>query len=466
MRMLIWSLQCLLSGQSTRVFTARNKILVFTTITDLQSVLILASSTPDTYFCQTSPSVSIFVGFHSFFVPNSLSRQIQFRDTMSEHAELVPSNESPPDANTNPPGHGLNIESTLIQLNTNMGTMTQLLTEVCSRLPTRDTDARHEGRSSSQSPPGTGSTRQRRRSVSVSSDESSEQELEPKRKSRREDDSLSVHATDDDVAQLLAESSIPAKVTDKSDDANEDELLKELVTSLQEEDTKGPKVQQQLADIATKRWGHKLNPEKMTSILGKHPQPENCEDMVIKRVNPEIWAPLNAAKRKADLRLANMQQALQKATFSIVTSCDKLLAVKSKIETKEMITESVDAIALVGHVVSEISSIRREQLRPSIKSEYQTICSNDVPQSSKLLFGDDLAKQIRDAKETSRIGKTVGAYTKQDRNKSHRRHNPYQSGRDDRGSKGGSRQPFLGKGYRSTGRKKPYKGQKNETETK
>ena len=257
-------------------------------------------------------------------MPNSLSRQIQFRAMTSEHANIVPSNESPPDANTNPPGQGQNIESTLIQLNTNMGTMTQLLTEVCARLPTRDTDAHHEGRSSSQSPPGTGLTRQRRRSVSLSSDESSEHEREPRRKSRREDDSISVHATDDDVAQLLAEPSIPAKVTDKSDDANEDELLKELVTSLQEEDTKGPKVQQQLADIATKRWGNKLNSEKMTSILGKHPQPENCEDMVIKRVNPELWAPLNAAKRKVDLRLANMQQALQKATFSIVTSCDKL----------------------------------------------------------------------------------------------------------------------------------------------
>ena len=65
--MLIWSLQCLLSGQSTRVFTARNKILVFTTTTDLQPVLILASSQPDTYICQRSPSVSIFVGFDSFF---------------------------------------------------------------------------------------------------------------------------------------------------------------------------------------------------------------------------------------------------------------------------------------------------------------------------------------------------------------------------------------------------------------
>lgn len=69
-----------------------------------------------------------------------------------------------------------------------------------------------------------------------------------------------------------------------------------------------------------KRWGNKLTAEKVNSILGKHLQPENCGDMAIACVNPEIWVPLNAAKRRLDLRLANMQQALQKATFAIVTT--------------------------------------------------------------------------------------------------------------------------------------------------
>ena len=161
--------------------------------------------------------------------------------------------------------------------------------------------------------------------------------------------------------------------------------------------------------------------------------------MAIARVNPEIWAPLNAAKRKTDLRLANMQQALKKATSAIVTTSDKLLSVKSQIETKEMVTDSIDVIALVGHVVSEISSIRREQLRPSLKQEFQTICSNNVSSSSKLLFGDDLAKQIRDAKETSRIGQTVGAYTKHDGSRNRRRQNSYRSGRHDKSNKGSSR---------------------------
>lgn len=168
---------------------------------------------------------------------------------MSENVDILSATEGLTGTNPDPPGRKDNIEPALGQINTNM---TKLLTEVCARLPT--IDARHGEKSSSRSPPGADGQRRKRRSVSVSSEDSSENDYESRRKSTKEDDSISVHATDDDMAQLLAEPSVQAKVTDKpSDNANEDEVLKELVAALQDEDKKGPKVQEQLADIAMKR---------------------------------------------------------------------------------------------------------------------------------------------------------------------------------------------------------------------
>ena len=67
-----------------------------------------------------------------------------------------------------------------------------------------------------------------------------------------------------------------------------------------------------------------------------------------------------------------------------------------------MLTDSVDAIALVGHMASELSALRREHFKPSLRPEFHAIGANNTPH----LFGDDLAKQIRDAKETNRLGKT------------------------------------------------------------
>ena len=50
-------------------------------------------------------------------------------------------------------------------------------------------------------------------------------------------------------------------------------------------------------------------------------------------------------------------------------------------------------------------------MNPALEPEFHALCSADLNViSSKFLFGEDLAKQVRDAKETNRIGNTVGAY--------------------------------------------------------
>ena len=100
------------------------------------------------------------------------------------------------------------------------------------------------------------------------------------------------------INELLNGSNPPgsSKVSDKADN---DALLKELEAALHDTDKKGPRIQQQLTDIGLKCWGKKLNTEKVSSILAKHVQPENCEEINTPRVNPEIWATINAFKCKA-----------------------------------------------------------------------------------------------------------------------------------------------------------------------
>ena len=47
-----------------------------------------------------------------------------------------------------------------------------------------------------------------------------------------------------------------------------------------------------------------------------------------------------------------------------------------------------------------------------MKADYSAICSTEVPISSYYLFGDDLAKQLRDAKEASKISYSVASTSK------------------------------------------------------
>lgn len=205
---------------------------------------------------------------------------------------------------------------------------------------------------------------------------------------------------------------------------------------------------QQLADIATKRWGKKFSSDKLKTLLDKYKRPENCEDIKATKVNPEIWNQLNPNKRKVDLQLSNMQQVVRKATFGTLQTTNVLLQNASGSTNSNLIIQSVDVVALLGHVNTQLAQFRREQIKPALKQEYSTICTAEVPLTSQYLFGDELAKQLRDAKESSKISQSVG-------HSAQRR--PYtgnhRSGHQERYNKG-SKRYFLWKGQQRFHRKK------------
>ena len=66
---------------------------------------------------------------------------------------------------------------------------------------------------------------------------------------------------------------------------------------------------------------------------------------------------MNNFRRKADLRVSNIQQALQKATFEILKVCDKLVDPPSSTD-KETLAANINASVLLGHPVGELSCLQ------------------------------------------------------------------------------------------------------------
>ena len=120
---------------------------------------------------------------------------------------------------------------------------------------------------------------------------------------------------------------------------------------------------------------------------------------------------------------------------------------------KETPVANIDAIVLFGHTAGELSRLRREQIKPALKAEFHSICSqtNESTSSSDLLVGADLVKQVRDAKDTNKIGKDIGVgkigVTRVSRpyNFHHDKRRP-QKNYDKHYRPGESKPPFLGKG--------------------
>ncbi|CAB4004433.1 Hypothetical predicted protein, partial [Paramuricea clavata] len=163
------------------------------------------------------------------------------------------------------------------------------------------------------------------------------------KRQRREQspDAISIHAgeSEDDLAQLLGSSE---KERENEPDTEAEHLLNDLAKGLSDDESTGPNISQKLADIALKRWGKQLNPEKLKSILEKYTRPENCP-------------------------------ALQTTNMLVETP---------NRDNSQLLASLVD-------------------------TEYSAICSLEDQPNSKLLFGNDLAKNLKDAKEASSLSSSM-----------------------------------------------------------
>lgn len=140
-------------------------------------------------------------------------------------------------------------------------------------------------------------------------------------------------------------------------------LLKELTATFREEEKKRRPINKQFAEMTDKRWSKKLDPEEVSNLLAKYD-----------------WLFLNAFKRKTDLRFANIQQALKKSSFATLKNAGTLI----KICDLSAPTSRVDVVALLGQAASELSVLRREQLKPSLKPEFHALFSSETMSSQKL----------------------------------------------------------------------------------
>ena len=149
---------------------------------------------------------------------------------------------------------GLDLSATLTQMNSSMSNMTTLLQQIVE-----------EGRPFG----GTRSDRRLQQQEPDSDDEGEEAEQPAKR--RRGDD--------EHIRELVDQPDKPSEVDGEA--ANDDEFLKSLEAEFNEKDPIGPKVNQNLANIASKRWDITLSVEKLKPILAKHSKPENCPEISV-----------------------------------------------------------------------------------------------------------------------------------------------------------------------------------------
>ena len=188
-----------------------------------------------------------------------------------------------------------------------------------------------------------------------------------------------------------------------------------LEADLEKEEQAGKPVAEKLVNITKNRFSVKLSEKKLKEKMDSHQIPENCFEIKAPLLNEEIVEKgnLDRATRKLNSRLLNIQQLIAKATTALVNATDKLHSVTTACmeqgnmrfveAANETLTANGDVIAVLGTAQQELSYRRRYQLQPALPKDMGFICSNvNIPITDKL-FGDDVEKAIKTARETYKI---------------------------------------------------------------
>jgi len=176
-----------------------------------------------------------------------------------------------------------------------------------------------------------------------------------------------------------------------------------------EEDTVsyGPPLMNVIAEGMTKAVSRALNKEAVDRITQQVKLPENCKEIGVTKVNPEIWNSLPNFARMNDLNYQKTQQTISHGLITLANVA-QILA-KSK-DASPSITEAMTCLKngsnLLGIGFQDLNARRRAAMKPHLTPEYSGICSMKSIKS-ELLFGDNLEEELKKSKATSDLTRKV-----------------------------------------------------------
>ena len=91
----------------------------------------------------------------------------------------------------------------------------------------------------------------------------------------------------------------------------------------------------------------------MKDLEAKYHTPENCPNLCVPKVNPELWHDLPRSSKTKDLALQEVQRGIGKATQRILTLLEDALVgpnVQEKIEPGTIVSKHVDSVTFMCHV--------------------------------------------------------------------------------------------------------------------
>lgn len=210
-------------------------------------------------------------------------------------------------------------------------------------------------------------------------------------------------SNDDFISQMINQD-----ITNDEDNVLDDELMQALKDCEKGLEV-GPEVLKSVADAYNRTVRRPLSKETVTGLTEKMKIPANCKDLMVPKVNAEIWTHLPTKAKLNDLSLQSLQQIIGFALTSLTVASNEIAnqarsqAMQSKTATK-LLQLNMDAANMLGNGFQNITSKRKSEIKPFLHGDFAGICSDNI-QPTQFLFGDDLKETLKNTKTTSMVMK-------------------------------------------------------------
>ena len=207
---------------------------------------------------------------------------------------------------------------------------------------------------------------------------------------KRKRDKLSEHEGDDAITESVDFTEAYEKLisADKPPEQlveGKDNVLAKLSKIYDSEGAVSDAVSTQLAGLVDKMVKTKLLEENAKDKLAKYNRPQNCENLVSTKVNPQIWAKMRSSSKSSDLRMQKIETSMLKSMHPIISLTDKLLSLKnnpqtvSKEDVSSFLRFALDSLTLMAHSVYEVNLSRQQLIRPDLNKQYKHLCGSQTP---------------------------------------------------------------------------------------
>ena len=204
-----------------------------------------------------------------------------------------------------------------------------------------------------------------------------------------------------------------ASHSDKDKPSHQSHWLDEFAQDFINEDQRSPPISQKLAEILNGILSKKIGDDKIKQKLDCYPAPQNLLGLTTPKVNPEVWGKVKADTRSRDVRMQKAQVRITRGLTAIAMLAEKITTAQSEkesVDLHECLKLTLNGFALVANGNMELSYRRREFIRPDLNSSYRELCAPTTPITDQL-FGDELARVVKDINETNRMASRFTGYS-------------------------------------------------------